>query len=81
MRVRTGLATGTIMLAAMAVGASAQISLSAAVGLAEHTDPRIKMAQASVKKAAAALQETYDAYVPSVDVNGGYGKGIGVPER
>jgi outer membrane protein TolC len=79
MRVRTGLATGTIMLAAMAVGASAQISLSAAVGLAEHTDPRIKMAQASVKKAAAALQETYDAYVPSVDVNGGYGKGIGVP--
>jgi outer membrane protein TolC len=79
MRVRTGVATGFIMLTALAVGASAQISLSSAVGFAEHADPRIKMAQASVKKAAAALQETYDTYVPSIEVNGGYGKGLGVP--
>jgi hypothetical protein len=79
MRVSIGLATGCVMFAAFAVGASAQISLSSAVGLAEHTDPRIKMAEASVKKAAAALQETYDAYVPSVDMNAGYGKGVGVP--
>jgi hypothetical protein len=79
MRVSIGLATGCVMLVAFAVGASAQISLSSAVGLAEHTDPRIKMAEASVKKAAAALQETYDAYIPSVDMNAGYGKGVGVP--
>jgi outer membrane protein TolC len=79
MRVTTGLTTGFVMLAVFAAGASAQISLSSAVGLAEHTDPRIKMAEASVKKAAAALKETYDTYVPSVDANAGYGKGVGVP--
>jgi outer membrane protein TolC len=79
MCVSTGSATGWLMLAVFAVSASAQISLSSAVGLAEHTDPRIKMAEASVKKAAAALKETYDTYVPSVDLNAGYGKGVGVP--
>jgi outer membrane protein TolC len=76
---RIGSSAGWVLLAIVAVSASAQISLSSAVSLAEQSDPRIKMAQASVKKAAAALAETYDAYVPSVDMNAGYGKGVGVP--
>jgi len=79
MRMNSGWVAGWLLLAVCSAGASAQITLSSAVGLAEQSDPRIKMAQAAVKKAAAALKETYDTYVPSVDMNAGYGKGVGVP--
>jgi outer membrane protein TolC len=67
------------MLAAYAVGASAQISLSSAVDLALKNDPKVKMSEAVVRKAQAALSETKDVYIPAVIANGGYGKGIGVP--
>jgi outer membrane protein TolC len=67
------------MLAAFAVGASAQISLGSAVGLALRSDPRVRMSEATVKKAQAALDETYDVYIPTVNANGGYGQGFGVP--
>jgi outer membrane protein TolC len=79
MRVMTKLATGLTLLAAFAVGASAQISLSSAVDLALRSDPRVKMSRASVDKAQAALRETYDAYIPSAVADLGYGKGVGVP--
>jgi outer membrane protein TolC len=79
MRLRTRLATGFVMLAACAAAASAQISLSSAVDLALRNDPRVKMSEASVKKAQASFDETYDVYVPTVSTNVGYGEGFGVP--
>ena len=79
MRVRTRLATWFTMLTAFAAGASAQISLGSAVDLALRSDPRVKMSEATVKKAQAALNETYDVYIPTVNANAGYGQGFGVP--
>jgi outer membrane protein TolC len=67
------------MLAAFAVGASAQISLGSAVDLALRSDPRVRMAKADVDKALAALAATRDVYVPNLIVDGGYGQGFGVP--
>jgi outer membrane protein TolC len=67
------------MLTAFAAGASAQISLGSAVDLALRSDPRVKMSEATVKKAQAALNETYDVYIPTVNANAGYGQGFGVP--
>ena len=59
--------------------ASAQLSLSSAVDLALRNDPKVRMAQADVDKAKAALAEVKDAYIPSASVNGGYGTSTGVP--
>jgi outer membrane protein TolC len=61
------------------LGLHAQISLSSAVDLALQSDPKVRMADASVRKAQAALEQTRDVYVPSVNANGGYGYGFGVP--
>ena len=79
MRVRTGWAMGFVMLTVMAVGASAQISLSSAVDLALRNDPQVKMSEAAVQKAQAALSETRDVYVPNLTASGGFGQGFGVP--
>jgi outer membrane protein TolC len=70
---------GFVMLAALTVGASAQISLSSAVDLALRNDPRVKMSEAAVQQAQAALSETRDVYVPNLTASGGYGQGFGVP--
>lgn len=67
------------MLVASAVAASAQISLESAVDLALKNDPKVKMDEAAVQKAEAALSETKDVYIPTLSVNGGYGQGFGVP--
>jgi outer membrane protein TolC len=72
-------AVGWVMLTAFAAGASAQISLSSAVDLALKNDPKVKMSEAAVQKAQAALEETKDVYIPTLSVNGGYGQGFGVP--
>jgi outer membrane protein TolC len=79
MRLRTGWAMGFVMLTVLAVGASAQISLSSAVDLALRNDPRVKMSEAAVQKAQYALSETRDVYVPNLTASGGYGQGFGVP--
>ncbi len=62
-----------------AVAARAQISLSTAEGLALRNDPRVRAAQADVAKAQGALQEAHDAFVPTLNVSGGYGKSTGPP--
>ena len=79
MRFRTGLAAGFVLLAALAVGSSAQISLNSAVDLALRNDPRVSMAKADVAKAQANLAATHDVYVPNITADGGYGQGFGVP--
>lgn len=70
---------GFVMLAVLAAGASAQISLSSAVDLALRNDPRVKMSEASLQKAQATLRETRDVYMPAIVANVGYGQGFGVP--
>lgn len=79
MRVRTRWATVLGMSALLPLSASAQISLSTAVALALKNDPKVKMSEASVQKAQAALEETKDVYVPTMSANVGYGEGFGVP--
>jgi outer membrane protein TolC len=79
MRVRTRWAMGWLILTAFAAGASAQISLGTAVDLALKNDPKVRMSEASVAKAQAALEETHDVYVPTLTANAGYGQGFGVP--
>jgi outer membrane protein TolC len=69
---------GAVVLA-IAGSASAQISLGSAVDLALKNDPRVKMAQADVKKAEGALEEARAAFIPSFGVEGGYGKSTGAP--
>lgn len=79
MSIRTGRAVAFAMLAAVAGGAAAQISLSSAVGLALRNDPRISAAAASVEKARAVLSAAHDVYIPSANASGGYGASTGVP--
>lgn len=79
MRAGTKWAMGWLLLTAFAAGASAQISLSSAADLALKNDPKVKMAEASVQKAEAALEETHDVYIPTLSANAGYGQGFGVP--
>ncbi|MBW4038668.1 MAG: TolC family protein [Acidobacteria bacterium] len=68
-----------VLLAGCAAGAEGQISLSSAVDLALRNDPRVKMSEAAVQKAQAALDGTRDVYVPNIMANVGYGQGFGVP--
>lgn len=67
----------------MPLAASAQISLSSAVDLAEKNSPSVHGAVANVQKAAAALQGTHDAYIPNfvVGLSPGYAYGfpLGAP--
>jgi outer membrane protein TolC len=79
MRVRMRWAMGWLILMAFAAGASAQISLGTAVDLALKNDPKVRMSEASVAKAQAAVEETHDVYVPTLSAEGGYGQGFGVP--
>jgi outer membrane protein TolC len=65
--------------AAMCATSAAQISLGSAVGMALRSDPRMKMAEADVDKARAAISETRDAFIPSLGANAGVGYSIGVP--
>jgi len=58
---------------------SAQISLSTAVDLTLRNSPKVKMAQADLDKARAALAEAHDAYIPAITSSGGIGESVGVP--
>ena len=69
-----------VMGAALWVSAApAQMSLSTVVDLALTHDPKMRAAQAEVNKAQYSLDEVEDAYIPSANVSGGYGKATGVP--
>jgi outer membrane protein TolC len=72
---------GTLVLLALfaAAGAHAQMTLATAVDFATKNDPRVRMAQADLDHARAGLAQTRDAYIPSVNANGGFGSSTGVP--
>ncbi len=59
--------------------ALAQISLTTAVDLALRTNPRVRLAQADVEKARAALSEARDVYIPSIVGGSGLGYSYGFP--
>ncbi len=63
----------------IAPGATAQISLASVVDLALQNSPKIRIASADVQRAAAALAETKDAYVPSFVLGSGVGYTYGFP--
>ncbi|HVT97154.1 MAG TPA: TolC family protein [Acidobacteriaceae bacterium] len=66
------------LLLLMPLAAAAQISLSSAVDLAEKNSTAVRGAMANVQKAAAALAETKDAYIPNfvLGVSPGYSYGF-----
>src|SRR5271154_6450293 len=59
--------------------AVAQISFTTAVDLALKTSPRVKMAEAEVDKARAALEEARDVYIPNLVGGSGLGYSYGFP--
>ena len=60
-----------------ALPAPAQISLSTAVDLALHSNPRVMSAQDDVVRARAQLSQTHDVYVPSITAGAGLGQSYG----
>ncbi len=71
--------TAAVLFLMAPLAAVAQISLSTAVDLAEKTSPAVRSAQASVLKAAAALAETKDVYVPTFNAGASPGYAYGYP--
>ncbi len=72
------LAGGVLGLAlSLAPAAEAQLSLTAAVDLALHSNPRVKGAESEVARSQAVLAEMHDVYVPSVNAGAGLGQGYG----
>jgi outer membrane protein TolC len=65
------------MVATPALPARAQISLTTAVDLALHSNPRVQGAQADVAKARAQLSEMHDVYIPAITAGAGIGQAYG----
>jgi outer membrane protein TolC len=75
---------GVVALLAGAAPVHAQLSFTSAVDLALRTSPQVKMAEADVDKARAAVAQAKDVYIPSVTGSSGglgyaYGFPLGVP--
>jgi outer membrane protein TolC len=69
---------GTFVLLSIS-SASAQISLSSAVGLALQNSTQVKIAAADVQRATAALAETREAYTPNFQLGSSVGYSYGFP--
>jgi outer membrane protein TolC len=69
----------TCVVAAAVTPAMAQISFTTAVDLALRNSPRVRIAQADVDKARAALEEARDVYVPTLVGGSGLGYSYGFP--
>ena len=79
MQMRSPLAVLSMLALAAATRAPAQISLTSAVDLALRSNPRVRMAEADVKKSEAALAQAKDAYIPSITAGSGLGYSYGYP--
>lgn len=77
-RICCWLGAGACVLLAVS-SASGQISLSSTVDLALQNSPQIRIAAADVQRAAAALSETKDAYIPNFTLGSGVGYSYGFP--
>lgn len=65
------------MLALVSARSHAQLSLTTVVDLALRNSPRVKMGQAEVAKAEAALAQSKDIYIPSAVAGAGLGESYG----
>ena len=65
--------------ATLATPARAQISLTTAVDLALRSNPRVRIAEADVARARAALSEARDVYIPNLVGGSGLGYSYGFP--
>lgn len=63
----------------LSLSASAQISLSSAVTLAEKSSPSVRSAVARVERATAAAQEARDVYIPNFQLGTSPGYAYGFP--
>lgn len=68
-----------LALAAGPVLASAQVSLATVVDLAQRNSSEVKLAEADVKKAQAALDQVTDAYIPNFVIGSNVGYSHGFP--
>jgi outer membrane protein TolC len=64
---------------AVSLPAAAQISFTTAIDLALKNSPQVQGAQATAEKALATLEETRDAYIPSLSAGSGLGFSYGFP--
>ncbi|MGD0940828.1 MAG: TolC family protein [Terracidiphilus sp.] len=67
------------VLAAAPLLASAQVSLATVVDLAQRNSSAVKLAEADVKKAQAALDQAQDAYIPNLVIGSNVGYSHGFP--
>jgi outer membrane protein TolC len=67
------------MLVIAPAGLSAQISLGVIVDMAQRNSSAVKMAQADVLRATAALEQTIDAYIPNFGIGSTVGYSHGFP--
>jgi outer membrane protein TolC len=73
---------GAVMALVLAIApalSSAQVSLATVVDLAQRNSSAVKLAEADVDKAAAALAQTHDAYIPNFVVGSQIGYSHGFP--
>ena len=68
-----------LALAATPALAPAQVSLATVVDLAQHNSTAVKLADADVQKAQAALAQTKDAYIPNFVIGSNVGYSHGFP--
>ncbi|MGA2219882.1 MAG: TolC family protein, partial [Terracidiphilus sp.] len=68
-----------LALAAAPTLASAQVSLTTVVDLAQRNSNTVKLAEADVQKAQAALAQTHDAYIPNFVIGSTVGYSHGFP--
>lgn len=67
------------LLLALALQARGQISLSTAVDLAQKSSPQVRVAQAQIQRATAALSQARDAYIPNLVIGANPGYVYGYP--
>lgn len=72
------LAASAMVAGVSAANAGAQVTFSTAVDQAIANSPKVRTAQADVRKAQAALAVMKDIYVPSVVIGGGLGQATGI---
>lgn len=68
-----------IALAAAPAALQAQVSLATVVDLAQRNSSTVRLADADVQKAQAALAQTYDAYIPNLVIGSTLGYSHGYP--
>jgi outer membrane protein TolC len=79
LRSRLPLALAVLALATMPALAAAQVSLTSVVELAQQNSSAVRLANADLQKAQAALGQTQDAYIPNFAIGSQIGYSHGFP--